>query len=629
MSEANIIDEIYDTSDLSLENSDINEDSEEIENLIYNLSEKDIMGLYKNYSYKMDDNVFIDNTISNSKPDNITEKYLKNKEQISEVKYNIFMRIWNSCKPKDDVYKAIIRNSDKTFHLRRLIAQDFNIINNKDERKLCFKEKKYSFIPIDEDSTINCKFHIDGDSLNIEFSNKLIKNLKINGKKIEGMSENDFEKKYNIEIPRKEIKSLTQRSEKHQCISQVSKVLSDKNRLTDPLNNIQYNTSRIPSNESYREEFSGSSLYVNLGNENSNNFTRFFFLSDYTKEINGIYPIHNDINLNIGKVEFPDLSKEIKEYNSDNDLKGQIFYKNFDSQKIMANEPIILEIKSSFSLYDIMNQIKQNIKILSNTSKNLVNIVLPKYIIGILCDYNFKSAEREKNKLNFLYFNDNNDTKKTELEHILDIIDKNKINVVICFVKKEIEGYSLTQEDYNIPGEKLKYRVELKYMYKKIFNKEINEELLKNFQEEIEYHSIRFEKKFNLNFNYEEYSKLSSYGENPENIKKKIITLKEDYETLKKNYEEENKRKLILQKNYEEEKKQSKQKIEELKKEILELKKQMNQKGQIQHEKNQKEKNMNDKNLSEKITQNQNEQEQNQQIKNKQKQESLFQSDNS
>lgn len=295
----------------------------------------------------------------------------------------------------------------------------------------------------------------------------------------------------------------------------------------------------------------------------------------------------------------------------------------------MANEPIILEIKSSFSLYDIMNQIKQNIKILSNTSKNLVNIVLPKYIIGILCDYNFKSAEREKNKLNFLYFNDNNDTKKTELEHILDIIDKNKINVVICFVKKEIEGYSLAQEDYNIPGEKLKYRVELKYMYKKIFNKEINEELLKNFQEEIEYHSIRFEKKFNLNFNYEEYSKLSSYGENPENIKKKIITLKEDYETLKKNYEEENKRKLILQKNYEEEKKQSKQKIEELEKEILELKKQVNQKGQIQHEKNQKEKNMNDKNLSEKITQNQNEQEQNQQIKNKQKQESLFQSDNS
>ena len=67
----------------------------------------------------------------------------------------------------------------------------------------------------------------------------------------------------------------------------------------------------------------------------------------------------------------------------------------------MANEPIILEIKSSFSLYDIMNQIKQNIKILSNTSKNLVNIALPKYIIGILCDYNFKSAEREKNKLNF------------------------------------------------------------------------------------------------------------------------------------------------------------------------------------------------------------------------------------
>ena len=252
----------------------------------------------------------------------------------------------------------------------------------------------------------------------------------------------------------------------------------------------------------------------------------------------------------------------------------------------MANEPIILEIKSSFNLYDILNQIKQNIKIISNTSKNSVNIVLPKYIVGILCDYNFQSAKKENNKLNFLYFNNNNDTKKTELEHILNIIDKNEINVVICFVKKEIKGYSLAQEDYNIPGEKLKYRVEPKYMYKKIFNEEINEDLLKNYQEEIEYHSIRFEKKFNLNFNYEEYSKISSYSENPENIKKKIITLKEDYEILQKNYEEENKQKLILQKNYEEEKKQSKQKIEELEKKILELRKQMNQKGQIQHEKN-------------------------------------------
>ena len=43
MSEANIIHEIYDTSYLSSENSDINEDSEEIENLVYNLTEKDIM----------------------------------------------------------------------------------------------------------------------------------------------------------------------------------------------------------------------------------------------------------------------------------------------------------------------------------------------------------------------------------------------------------------------------------------------------------------------------------------------------------------------------------------------------------------------------------------------------------
>ena len=667
MSEANIIDEIYDTSDLSLENSDINEDSEEIENLIYNLTETDIMGLYKNYSYKMENNDISNNNINNSKLDSITDKYLQNKEQISEVKYNIFMRMWNSCKPKEEVYKAIIRNYDKTFYLRRLVAQDFCVIDNKVEKKLCFKEKKYSFIPIDEDSSKNCLFHIGEDSLDIEFLNKIITNLKINGNQIKGMTQSEFEKKNKVEIPRKrkKKKNITQSSGKHQHISQVSKALSDKNPQTDPLNDIQYNASCVPSNESYGEEFSGSSLYVNRG---SNNFSRYFFLSDYTKEIDGIYPIHNGIELNIGKVEFPDLSKEITEYNCKNDLKGQIFYKNFDAEKIMANEPIILEIKSSFSLYDIMNQIKQNIKIISNTSKDSVNIVLPKFIIGILCDYNFKSAEREKNKLNVLYNKDNNnDTEKTELQHILDIINKSKINVVICFVKKEIKGYNLAEEDYNIPGENLKYRVDLKYMYKKIFDKEIDETLLKKFQEEIEYESIRFEKKYNLNFNYEEYSKLSSFGENPENVKKKIVILKENYDeekkqrlTLQENYEEEKKQRLTLQENYEEEKKQrltlhenyeeekkqklkfqkyyeeekkqneqSKQKIEELEKVIIKLKKQKNQSGQIQQKNNQKENNKTDNNLSEKKIEKQSGQEQNQQIKNKQEQESRLQLDNS
>lgn len=673
MSETSNIEEIYDTSNLSVDNSDVNEDIEEIENLIYNLTETDIIRLYKNYSYKMDINDYNDNSPSNSKPEIITEEYLNSSEPISEVKYNIFMRFWNACKLKEDDYRGIIKHKDKTFYLRRLVAQDFNIINNNDERELCFNEKKYSFIPIDEDSSKNCLFHIGEDVLNIEFANKLIKNLKINGSTIEGMTESEFEKKFNVEIPKKVTKNVSQKSvENKRILSEDNKVLSDKNPLTDPPKNVQYKTNkRFNSNDSYKEEFSGSSIYVNHANKNPNNFTRYFFVSNYSKEIDGVYTMHNDIKLNIGKVEFPDLLEEIKEYNCDNDLKGHILYKNFDSQEIMENEPIILEIKSGFSIYDLMNQIKQNIKIINNTSKKSVKIILPKYIIGILCDYKFESSKNENKKLNAKYFNN---IKKTELNHILEVIEKSNINVVVCFIKNEINGYNLLKEDYNI-SEKLKYRIDLKFMYKQIFKKEIDDNLLKEFKNKIEYQSVRYEKTFNLNCNFEQYSKLSSLAEDKGNIIEKIVTLKDDYDKQKKqylilqeNYEKERKQKdeehkkqililkknedeqkerilrleeqiVTMQENYEKERKKNEEqkeqiltmqaKFENLEMKLLEFEKQQNQKKDIHQENNPKENNMGDKNLSEKITQNQSEQEKNLQTKNKQEQESLLQSDNS
>ena len=94
-------------------------------------------------------------------------------------------------------------------------------------------------------------------------------------------------------------------------------------------------------------------------------------------------------------------------------------------------------------------------------------------MIGILCNHAPNSGAREMAKLNIPYFNDE---KKTFLKYTINVIKKNNINVVICVIKGKINGWPLGIEDYEIEDEKLKYRVELPYMYKKIAGKDIDPE---------------------------------------------------------------------------------------------------------------------------------------------------------
>ena len=120
-----------------------------------------------------------------------------------------------------------------------------------------------------------------------------------------------------------------------------------------------------------------------------------------------------------------------------------------------------------------MSQIKQISKIVNNTSKEKKSINLSRHVIGILCNHAPNSGAREMAKLNIPYFNDE---KKTFLKYTINVIKKNNINVVICVIKGKINGWPLGIEDYEIEDEKLKYRVELPYMYKKIAGKDIDPE---------------------------------------------------------------------------------------------------------------------------------------------------------
>ena len=51
---------------------------------------------------------------------------------------------------------------------------------------MTFGEKIYSFIPIDEDSAKNCLFSLGNNKINVEFSEGIIINLKINNNEIKG-----------------------------------------------------------------------------------------------------------------------------------------------------------------------------------------------------------------------------------------------------------------------------------------------------------------------------------------------------------------------------------------------------------------------------------------------------------
>ena len=71
---------------------------------------------------------------------------------------------------------------------------------------------------------------------------------------------------------------------------------------------------------------------------------------------------------------------------------------------------------------------------------------------------------------------------------------------------EKIGNYPLGQEDYAIKNEDIKYRLDVSYMYKKIYGKEIDKELLSQIIEENKqkYRSLTVEKEYT----YDEYKKI-------------------------------------------------------------------------------------------------------------------------
>ena len=211
-------------------------------------------------------------------------------------------------------------------------------------------------------------------------------------------------------------------------------------------------------------------------------------------------------------------------------------------------------------------------------------------MIGILCNHDPNSGTREMANLNIPYFNDE---KITFLKHTINVIQKNNINVVICVIKGKINGYPLGIEDYEIEDEKLKYRVDLPYMYKKIAGKDIEPEKLEELKNKLKrYRSINSQKMHYIELTDEEYKNFLNFFADKknnnsfslENANKKFSELenvKVEFENKDKEFENEIK-------DFENENKQKDLKILELMKKLneYEIKEKQNQQNQQNQQKN-------------------------------------------
>ena len=370
-----------------------------------------------------------ENSYSNENSDSaINLSEIEAKEQINEVKYFFFMVLFNECEYSDE-YKGFKNFKKNELNLIRIVKQKVTL--NEITKKFVFGEKIFAFLPRTQK-----KFQFEDENINKTYVITLDKGkIQITKDEKDLLTAKEFEEKYKIKIEAKK----------------------DGNIL-----------------DSFSEEEMNNKLYYDMiGN---NEFIRFSILSGYRKEIDAIFTKHKEINLASGIVDFKDgISNFIEGKNSNiqNDLKSIIIFKNFEETVIPKDKPIVMEIKKSCRLSDLIIQLKQDAKIFKYIKCHDSKIELPKYFIGIICQYEMDTANKELSKLYKPY----KDSKVNNLSHILNVITKMEINIIIGIIKDEkIMDYPLGKCDYDCDIPNVFRRVDLNYLNKKLCRGKYTEE---------------------------------------------------------------------------------------------------------------------------------------------------------
>ena len=414
----------------------------------------------------------------------ITEEYLNQTEEISEIKYILFMILYNECSYNDELSMIKSKTKFNEIKLKRLVIQDF--IYDEKNNNIIYKDKHYSYTQVKNMSDKkNAEFEYNNNIITLYHPSKKDKNnpnvtMKFNGKEL--IDEFSFEDKH------KDIVALLIKEP----------ILTDSDKEVD-------------SKFKFYEE------------KTNNRFTRYIYKDSIMKEIDSFFFQHKDINLNIStKVNLEDALENLAsgKYDINNDLMCNIIFKNFTEDIITKDNPLVLEIKRTFDLYRLLNQIKQDSKILRCAKvKDMKNndIQLPKYIIGIMCSNGKYTIQSELEKLHENYKNKKD---YSFLNRCLDVIEKMNIKVVIGFINNgKLKEYSLLDADYIIPGLQYSARVDLNYLNEKVCEKKFKpdeiEKIISKYK--ASYKSIAF----TLKKPDERDDKISDYEKKIKNLIKK------------------------------------------------------------------------------------------------------------
>ena len=477
------------------------------------------------------ESIGIENSCSNQDGDSaISLTKLNNKEQVDEVKYFFFMVLYNECSYSEE-YKEFKNPNKNELNLIRVVYQE--IIFNEVTQKYEFSDKGYIFLPMNrKEFQIKSKnnriydFHVSKSKIKVQRNNN---NL---------LTDNEFVEKYG----------------------------NNKFKIEDINNNNNNNNDN--NNITILDEFSEEEMnkilfYDVIGN---NEFMCFSILNRYSKEIDAIFTEHKGLNINVEEVNLKDGIEKLisgENNNIDNDLKSIIIFKNFKEKVIEKENAIVMEIKKSIRISDLIIQLKQDAKIFKYMNLNDSKKKLPKYFIGIICSYNnINGLNEQLGKLNYSYKGEKN---TTNLDHILKIMTKMDIKVIIGVIKDEkINGYPLGECDFDIPGKFL--RVDLNYLNEKVCGGKYSEEKIKEIILKYgeQYKSIKSEKvvKFSQFIQEMDKNKTILADKNKEIDDKNNEIEKKNKEIDNKNNEIEKKNKEIDNKNNE---------ISELSKKIAEL----------------------------------------------------------
>ena len=164
--------------------------------------------------------------------------------------------------------------------------------------------------------------------------------------------------------------------------------ISSKSKDYFSINSKSINSGSKISKKSEKDSSENESVKADVINYYIENdkYIKFLYVTKFEKEIDGIYPFHENIKLIKGTIN---LDKEYilkdNNYNVQNDLNAFIICKNFEDYSIPKDIPVIIEIKKSFELLGLLKQIKKISKIAKNLTGTKTQ--LPQFIIGIMCSF--------------------------------------------------------------------------------------------------------------------------------------------------------------------------------------------------------------------------------------------------